>query len=66
MRAYLVTGVGQLPRYVGTQAQVSERKKDLMAAGLKRKEVNVSEVDIPDDKQGKLDFINQVIVDSRK
>lgn len=60
MRAYLVEGAGK-KKYLGTMAQVTATKKELMAAGLKRKDISVSDVDIPDDKQGKLDFINSVL-----
>ncbi len=60
MRAYLVIG-GNTKKFCGTQAQVSETKKELMASGLKRKDISVSDADIPDDKQGKLDFINSLL-----
>lgn len=60
MRAYLVEGDGK-KKYCGTQAEVTATKKELLASGLKRKDVTVSEVDIPDDKQGKLDFINGLL-----
>lgn len=61
MRAYLVKGA-DTKKYCGTQAQVSATKKELMASGLKRKDINVNDVEIPDDKQGKLDFINSLLV----
>lgn len=61
MRCYYITGEGQLPKYVGTQAEVSATKKAFMAEGLKRKDIAVSEVDVPDDKQGKLDFLNKIV-----
>jgi hypothetical protein len=62
MRAYLVkTTDGENKKFCGTQAQVSEYKKELMAGGAKRKDISVSDVEIPDDKQGKLDFINSVV-----
>lgn len=60
MRAYLVEGGGK-KKYLGTMAQVTATKKELMAEGLKRKDISVSDVEIPDDKQGKLDFINSVL-----
>lgn len=60
MRAYLVEGNGK-KKYCGTQAEVTAIKKELMGEGLKRKDISVSEIDIPDDKQGKLDFINSIL-----
>jgi hypothetical protein len=60
MRAYLIDGGGK-KKYVGTQAEVSTFKKKLLAEGLTRKDITVEEVDIPDDKQGKLDFINNIL-----
>lgn len=60
MRCYLVKGADKR-KYCGTQAQASEFKKELKEFGLKRSDITVTEVDIPDDKQGKLDFINSLI-----
>lgn len=64
MRAYLVeiTAPGNnFKKYVGTQADVVATKKTVMSEGFRRKDIKVTEVDIPDDKQGKLDFINKLI-----
>lgn len=60
MRCYLIDGAG-VKKYCGTQAEVAAQKKELMGKGLKRKDIVISEVDIPDDKQGKLDFINGLL-----
>ena len=65
MRAYLVDGEGR-KKYCGTQAEVAATKKELLASGLRRKDIIISEVDIPDDKQGKLDFINGLLNPSEK
>lgn len=64
MRAYLVTSNFHVPTaryYAGTQADVTAKKKAWLAEGAKRKDLAVTEVDIPDDKQGKLDFINELM-----
>lgn len=61
MRCYLVSGPDSFKRFCGTMAEVSATKKELMAAEAKRKDIKTEEVEMPDDKQGKLDFLNKVL-----
>ena len=60
MRAYLVQG-GNRKRIAGTNALAREAREELMELGsLKKKDVTITDIVIPDDKQGKLDFINKL------
>jgi hypothetical protein len=61
MRCYLVTGPDNFKTFCGTAADVRAVKKDLMAGEAKRKDIQVSEVEMPDDKAGKLAFLNKVL-----
>ena len=61
MRCYLITGPDNFKRFCDTQAEVSATKKELLAGEAKRKDIAVSEVEVPDDKQGKLDFLNKLL-----
>lgn len=62
MRCYLVTGPDNFKKFCGTQADVGTTKKELMAAEAKRKDIKISEVDVPDDKAGKIGFLNKILI----
>lgn len=60
MRVYLVEGGGR-KRYAGTNADARSTRDDIMEeTGVKKKEVTISEAEVPDDKPGKLQFINEL------
>lgn len=60
MRAYLVQAKGR-KRYAGTQADARTTRDDFVEElGVKKKEVDIEEVDIPYDKGGMLQFINEL------
>lgn len=65
MRCYLVDnahdGAKVVKTFCGTQADVSALKKAAMAAGAKRKDLTISEVDVPDDKAGKIAYLNKCL-----
>lgn len=65
MRTYLVTSNFHTPpkkQLCGTTADVSALKKALMTEGAKRKDIQVAEIEVPDDKAGKIEFINKALV----
>ena len=58
MRCYRIEGGGR-KRYAGTNAHARATRDELViAGGLKKKDVSINDAEIPDDKQGKLAFIN--------
>lgn len=60
MRCYLVEGGGR-KRYAGTAADAKQTRDDIMEeTGVKKKETTISEAEVPDDKPGKLHFINEL------
>jgi hypothetical protein len=64
MRCYLVTSSFHIPTtkvFCGTQAEVAAQKKAWLDEGAKRKDVSVSEVDVPDDKAGKIEYLNKCL-----
>ena len=66
MRCYLVQAAGH-KRYAATQAEARAGRLELMAkAGVPKKDVTIVETTIPDDKAGKLDFINALCAEVGK
>lgn len=60
MRCYLIEGGGR-KRYAGTNADARSTRDDIMEeTGVKKKDVTISDADVPDDKAGKLQFINEL------
>lgn len=60
MRCYLIQGGGR-KRYAGTQADARAMRDEIVAqTTAKKKDVEISEAEIPDDKSGKLGFINEL------
>lgn len=67
MRCYLVTNNMYVPKakkqYAGTQAEVATIKKQAMAEGAKRKDIDVKEVDVPVAKAELIKFINELVAE---
>jgi len=64
MRCYLVTNNTTIPptkQYAGTQADAATTKKEAMAAGAKRKDIEVAEVEVPVGKDALIAFLNDLI-----
>ena len=45
--------------WVGSQADAGKARKELVAKGFKRAEINTEEVDVPTNKEGLLAFLNK-------
>lgn len=60
MRCYLVT-TATSKQYAGTQADVAAIKKQAMADGAKRGDIDVEEVEVPMAKTELIAFINGLI-----
>lgn len=60
MRCYRIEGGGR-KRYAGTAADARQTRDDIMEeTGVKKKDVSINEDEVPDDKAGKLQFINEL------
>ena len=44
--------------WVGTQSDAGKARKELVAEGFKRAEIQTEEVDVPTNKEGLLAFLN--------
>ena len=44
--------------WVGSQAEASAKRKELVSSGFKRAELTTDEVEVPTDKKGLLGFLN--------
>jgi hypothetical protein len=55
-----VTDDGQdtVTKFVGTQAAASAHRKELSDNGFKRKNVTTTELDVPTNKEGLIEFLN--------
>jgi hypothetical protein len=61
MRAYRVEGGGKL-RFAGTAADAKDARQDLAElTGERKKDISVSEVEIPTAKDSLLGFINDLV-----
>ncbi len=71
MRLYKTTAVGKATenddgtssqevqvRWAGSQAEAATNRKTFVSMGFKRAEVNTVEVDVPTNKAGLLEFLN--------
>lgn len=61
MRLYRITAKNDArnqTHWVGSQAEASAHRKQLTAEGFKRAEITTEELDVPTDKKGLLDFLN--------
>lgn len=64
MRAYLVKDnvqVNSIRKFAGTQAGVREIKAEMIEAGAPKKGITVEEIDVPMDKAGLLEFLNELV-----
>lgn len=69
MRAYLVSAQpqGSTVKFLiaSTQADAKEKRDELVDdLGIKKKDVNIEEIEIPNSKQELLDFINEQITEA--
>lgn len=69
MRAYLVSAQpqGSTVKFLiaSTQADAKEKRDELVDdLGIKKKDVNIEEIEIPNSKQKLLDFINEQITEA--
>ena len=61
MRAYRIGAPGAF-RFAGSQSDAAVHKHQLMAKyGIKRSQITVEEIEIPDTKVAMLDFLNKTI-----
>lgn len=68
MKLYFVTGLVDAPeegdgvvtesRWVGSQAEAGTVRKDMLSRGATRKGISTSDVDVPTNKEGLLQFLN--------
>lgn len=59
MRLYKIEVLGAKTKWVGTQAEAANIRKQFVDAGRKRAELTTSEVNVPTDKAGLLAFLNE-------
>ena len=59
MRVYKIEALGTKTKWVGTQAEAANIRKQFVDAGRKRAELTTSEVNVPTDKAGLLAFLNE-------
>lgn len=68
MKLYRITALntshGQTPdselHWVASKAEAASKRKELVASGFKRAEINTEEIDVPTDKKGLLGFLNSL------
>lgn len=66
MRCYLVKGSGA-KRYAATQADSRAKREELVSLlGCKKKDVDITEVEVPTSKADLLEFINELCAESDK
>ena len=51
-------GADIIVRWVGRQTDAAKTRKELVADGFKRAELNTEEVDVPTNKEGLIAFLN--------
>lgn len=57
MKLYLITG-DYFIRWVASQSDAATARKDAIAEGEKRKDLNTYTVEVPTNKEGLLEFLN--------
>lgn len=59
MRLYRVTALNHTEAtWAGTQAEVSQRKKELTDLGIKRKDISAEDVEVPMNKADLIGWLN--------
>ena len=60
MKLYRVSANADVQKivWVGTQSDAAKARKEFIANGFKRAELNTEEVDVPTDKEGLIAFLN--------
>lgn len=63
MKLYRIEAISEqgadiIVRWVGTQSDAAKTRKELVADGFKRAELNTEEVDVPTNKEGLIAFLN--------
>lgn len=53
-------GAARFARWVGTQSDAAKARKEFIANGFKRAELNTEEVDVPTNKEGLIAFLNEL------
>lgn len=64
MRLYKITATtddGPSTKYVGSQSDAATHRKELLEKGATRKGTETFEVDVPTDKAGLMDFLNNLV-----
>lgn len=49
---------GPRPHWVGSQAEASKYRASLTSSGVKRADITTDEIDVPTDKRGLLEWLN--------
>lgn len=62
MKLYLITATTEAPEtqviWGGSQAEAASARKEMLARGATRKDLKTYEVDVPTNKEGLLQFLN--------
>lgn len=60
MKLYRVSANADVQKviWVGTQSDAGKARKELVADGFKRAEIETEEIDVPTNKEGLLSFLN--------
>ena len=60
MKLYRVSANADVQKivWVGTQSDATKARKEFVADGFKRAELNTEEVDVPTNKEGLIAFLN--------
>lgn len=58
MRLYKVSAPDQKSKFLGSQAECVTQRKVLLDAGVKRKDMTETTVDVPTDKAGLIQWLN--------
>lgn len=51
----------RVTKFVGSQVEAASVRKDLVAQGVKRKDIESIEVEVPTDKAGLMEYLNKLV-----
>ncbi len=53
------SGARSVSKWVGSQKEVADTKRDLLNSGARKSSITVIDVEVPTDKKGLLGFLNE-------